>query len=180
MFNWFKSIAIYYYLHSNQNIYFERKPLSTCLFSQVVWNGATRCHRRAVVSLLRPLKINCAFWVTLLVPLALSGRKTCTLYFMFTLGQQIFMCRKFSRTSAKYLRKLCVFFHCARFFVSLARSVARSSLLTQNTQFILRGLIAFCHLTRCQRSFIGLEFLYTLMNILTLGHIALTLSFYFF
>ena len=33
--------------------------------------------------ILRPLKINCAFWVTSLVPFALSDRKTCALYFMF-------------------------------------------------------------------------------------------------
>ncbi len=32
---------------------------------------------------IRPLKINCAFWVTSLVPFAFSGRKTRALYFMF-------------------------------------------------------------------------------------------------
>ena len=43
----FESIAIYYYLHPNQNIYLEQKPLSTCSFSQVVLNWATRGHLRA-------------------------------------------------------------------------------------------------------------------------------------
>ncbi len=88
-----------------------------------------------VETLIRPLKINCAFWVTSLVPLAFSGRKTRALYFMFPVGQQIFVCRKFSRTSAKYLRKQCVFFHRARFFASLARSFSKNSWLKTHNLF---------------------------------------------
>ncbi len=103
--------------HFNQKVATICKSLQIdcqCLSFLLVWSRTSwSCimhHRLVLIMLIRPLKINCAFWVTSLVPLALSGRKTRALYFMFTVGQQIFVCRKFSRTSAKYLRKLCVFF----------------------------------------------------------------------
>ncbi len=54
-------------------------------------------HCKRYVFSIRPLKINCAFWVTSLVAFALFGRKTRALYFMFN----------FSHTSIRLVFENC-------------------------------------------------------------------------